>query len=407
MGSPPISCWRRRLSSRTAGSSTVTSADKGLFWALRGAGAGHSASSPGSRLGRFPHGDDLLSAPLAAHGGGRLLEAWQSWAPSAPDELAASLLLNVPADADRPPQPRSSDPAWARRARPTVLDELAVRAGADPTSSSIEHLHYSAAKDFSGSRLPGRAAPEGAPTTSRKPPSRSTSPSSSAASSPGGDRGAGRPLRGPTELMAGARARLHSLGRRLHPVDPDSTAFPHRRERFLLKHAVSLGAPPRRSGKTTRATGSHDRGSWCIARAPAASFPISPTLSYRLCDRLLPQPIATACPCQGEIRPREPLSLTGPRLVPVAPAPGRLLPDRDVLGPLARERLTRPAAPAFPQPRGARTSTDQKFSESGALSSSTPTDFRRSALRLLPTAYWYGLDLLASRARCEGQPRRD
>jgi hypothetical protein len=53
----------------------------------------------------------------------------------------------------------------------------------------------------------------------------------------------------------------------------------------------------------------------------------------------------------------------------------------------------------------ARNVPDHKFSESGALSSSTPTDLRRSALRLVPTAYWCGLDLLASRARCKGQAR--
>ena len=53
------------------------------------------------------------------------------------------------------------------------------------------------------------------------------------------------------------------------------------------------------------------------------------------------------------------------------------------------------------------TRPDHKFSEPGALLSSTPTDLRRSALRLLPTAYWCGLDLLASRARCERQPRCD
>ena len=43
-----------------------------------------------------------------------------------------------------------------------------------------------------------------------------------------------------------------------------------------------------------------------------------------------------------------------------------------------------------------------KFSEPGALSSATPTNFR-----LPPTAYRCGLDLLASRARCKGESRGD
>ena len=42
----------------------------------------------------------------------------------------------------------------------------------------------------------------------------------------------------------------------------------------------------------------------------------------------------------------------------------------------------------------------KKFSEPGALSSATPTDFR-----LPPTAYRCGLDLIASRARCKGESR--
>ena len=42
----------------------------------------------------------------------------------------------------------------------------------------------------------------------------------------------------------------------------------------------------------------------------------------------------------------------------------------------------------------------KKFSEPGALSSSTPTNFR-----LPPTAYRSGIDLLASRARCKGESR--
>ncbi|MDX6398847.1 MAG: hypothetical protein QOJ43_2255, partial [Gaiellaceae bacterium] len=41
-----------------------------------------------------------------------------------------------------------------------------------------------------------------------------------------------------------------------------------------------------------------------------------------------------------------------------------------------------------------------KFSEPGALSSATPTNFR-----LPPTAYRSGLDLIASRARCKGESR--
>jgi hypothetical protein len=60
-------------------------------------------------------------------------------------------------------------------------------------------------------------------------------------------------------------------------------------------------------------------------------------------------------------------------------------------GVLAR---TRDPLPGIPR------SCAKKFSEPGALSSATPTDFR-----LPPTASRSGLDLLASRARCKGESR--
>ena len=78
--------------------------EEGLFWALRGAGAGQFAVVTSFWFRTVPAPDMTcfrLLWPLAKPAD--LLEVWQSWAPSAPDELAASLLLNLPADPERPP----------------------------------------------------------------------------------------------------------------------------------------------------------------------------------------------------------------------------------------------------------------------------------------------------------------
>ena len=123
-----------------------------------------------------------------------------------------------------------------------LLEELVVGAGEDPTSTSIEHLQYTAAKRYLWEHAPG-AEP-------------------SAASAAGDQTQAAlafskseffrREL--PREAIAAlvdhlAARRAPGQARELDftpwggaytRLDPEATAFPHRRERFLLKHAVSL-----------------------------------------------------------------------------------------------------------------------------------------------------------------------
>lgn len=218
--------------------------DEGLFWALRGAGAGQFGvvtsfvfrTIPAPAMTCFK-----LRWPHAQAPG--LLEAWQSWAPFAPDELAASLLLNVPADPEQPATTTLFGASLhAKDETARVLDELVGRAGADPASVSIERLQYTAAKRYLWANAPG-AEP-------------------SAASSAGAEP---RPVLGfsksqffrrelPREAIAAlvdqlAAGRAPGQARELdftpwggaytRPA-PETTAFPHRRERFLLKHAVGL-----------------------------------------------------------------------------------------------------------------------------------------------------------------------
>jgi FAD/FMN-containing dehydrogenase len=218
--------------------------EKELFWALRGAGAGQFGvvtrfwfrTVPASEMTCF-----RLLWPLAK--AADLLETWQSWAPSAPDELAASLLLNLPADPERPPTAALfGSSLGAKDETEHLLEELVVRTGGDPTSASIEHLQYTAAKRYLWEHAPG-AEP-------------------SAASAAGDQAQAAlafskseffrREL--PREAIAALVDHLEARrapgqareldftpwGGAYTRLNPDATAFPHRRERYLLKHAVSL-----------------------------------------------------------------------------------------------------------------------------------------------------------------------
>jgi hypothetical protein len=218
--------------------------DEGLFWALRGAGAGQFGVVT-SFVFRTVPAPTMTCFKLGwphAHSAG-LLEAWQSWAPSAPDELAASLLLNVPADFEQPPTTTLFGASLgAKDETERVLDELVGRTGADPTSVSIEPLQYTAAKRYLWDNAPG-VEPSAAGSAGAEPrPAlafnkseffrRELPPEAIAALVD--QLAAGRAPGQARELdftpWGGAYTRLA----------PEATAFPHRMERFLLKHAVGL-----------------------------------------------------------------------------------------------------------------------------------------------------------------------
>jgi FAD/FMN-containing dehydrogenase len=74
-----------------------------LFWALRGAGGGQFGIVTSFLFTTVP-ADDLSCFKLAwpYRTAATAIELWQAWAPDAPDELAASLLVNAPGDLEEP-----------------------------------------------------------------------------------------------------------------------------------------------------------------------------------------------------------------------------------------------------------------------------------------------------------------
>ena len=98
-----------------------------------------------------------------------LIQAWQAWAPSAPDELDATLRLTAAGDRERLPQVDLVGNVLGSQADAAeLLGELVARVGADPAAAARRQLPYRAAKRYldelgslDGQR--GRAASEQPP----------------------------------------------------------------------------------------------------------------------------------------------------------------------------------------------------------------------------------------------------
>lgn len=121
-----------------------------LFWALRGAGGGQFAAVTQLVFRTLPAshttGFHLLWPWTAA---AAVLGAWQSWAPDAPDAIAASLVVRAPGDSAQPPIVTVFgavlDHETAARA---ALDEFVAAVGAAPTKTNYAPGPYREVKRY-------------------------------------------------------------------------------------------------------------------------------------------------------------------------------------------------------------------------------------------------------------------
>jgi FAD/FMN-containing dehydrogenase len=240
-----------------------------LFWALRGAGAGNFGvvTSLVFRTVPAPQATNFhLTWPPAC--AATVIAAWQGWAPLGPDELAASLKLTAAGQVD---QPASVDVYGALLGTDSdatqLLDELVVRAGADPISASAKQMSFAETRRFWAELPVGEdGAGHGRHAPSAQPPYLVAKSEFFA-----------RPL--PSEAVAalvdsflhdrpsGESRELDFMpwGGAYNRVRPDATAFVHRDEVFQLKHAVVVD--PQAS------TGSKEAAHRWVARSWASVHP--------------------------------------------------------------------------------------------------------------------------------------
>jgi FAD/FMN-containing dehydrogenase len=221
--------------------------DEDLFWALRGAGTGNFGvvTSLVFRPVPAPEATNLhLSWPFSD--AAAVIDAWQTWAPDGPNALAASLKVTASGDAEPPSLDVYAAVHGDGSGAEDLLGELATRAGADPSSSSAQHLSFAGTRRYwANLGEDGAAAEDAAPSVEpfwlfakaeffrRALPAEAVSALLDAFAR---DRGAGESRELDFMPWAGAYNRARS----------DATAFVHREERFQLKHAITVeaGASP-------------------------------------------------------------------------------------------------------------------------------------------------------------------
>jgi FAD/FMN-containing dehydrogenase len=234
-----------------------------LHWALRGAGGGQFGVVTRLTLRTVPAPDaTTLHAVWPAVHAVAVVDAWQAWAPDAPDELAAGLQVIAGADADAPPAVHVFGAMLAGAAEAdALLGELAARAGAEPASVSRHELPYRAVKRRLAEHGPGEEAATPSHGYARSEFFRRPLPAGAVAAL--------------VEHLGAARAsgQVRTLdftpwGGAYNRVAADATAFPHRAERFLLKHDVAVpaaAAPPERDAARAWLS-----GSWALAHPHGA-----------------------------------------------------------------------------------------------------------------------------------------
>jgi FAD/FMN-containing dehydrogenase len=138
--------------------------EQDLFWALRGGGPGNFGvvTRLTFRTIRAPDATNFhLTWPLSDAAG--VIDAWQSWAPSAPEELAASLVIGASAQVEEPPSVEvfgvmlgtESDAA-------ELVDGLVDRARSDPEPAFRQQMSFRETTRYWGERA-ARDRVEGEP----------------------------------------------------------------------------------------------------------------------------------------------------------------------------------------------------------------------------------------------------
>ena len=239
-----------------------------LFWALRGAGGGSFGvvTSFDFRTLRVPAATSFHLVWSHADAVA-VVDAWQDWAPVAPDRLAASVLVTAAADVDRPPAVHVFGAMVGGEAETAeLLGELLARVRVDPASERRVHLPYRDAKRYLAEHGPGEDGVDDPHPYSKSEYFRRPLPTGAIAAL----------VRHVADGRAPGQAReldFSQWGGAYNRVPADATAFVHRGERFLLKHGVTVGAGASSAER-------EDARSW-LARSWALAHPWGSGRAYQ------------------------------------------------------------------------------------------------------------------------------
>jgi FAD binding domain/Berberine and berberine like len=217
---------------------------KDLFWALRGAGGGNFGVVTSFIFRTIPAPEaTVFHLVWPGTDAADLIDAWQRWAPTGPDELDATLRVSIPANDARPRVEVVGTLLGTEAETAELLADLVLRAGAEPDVAEHRLLPYRMAKRS----LEGDGLLEGPAQTSLD-----------------GEHASGELLTKSdffrrqippdaishlianlTQNTAGTHKREIAFlpwGGAYNRVAADATAFPHRKEQFLVQHLLELTA---------------------------------------------------------------------------------------------------------------------------------------------------------------------
>jgi hypothetical protein len=222
-----------------------------LFWALRGAGAGNFGVVTTLVFRAVPAPQTTTNLHLAwpYARAAAVIGAWQRWAPTGPNELAASLKITASDDPDRPPAVDVYGAFHGSRADAArLVEELVGRVGLDPTAATLTPMTWPQTRKF-WAELGDTGEEPGGSSIAQPSEERCLYTRSEFFARPLPAEAVGALLEAFGEgRRAGESRELDFMpwGDAYNRRPPDATAFVHRDQLFQLKHAVVVApdAPP-------------------------------------------------------------------------------------------------------------------------------------------------------------------